>query len=183
MGKPRGIEIAAAVCCLCGIYLISDASLADFSYGDLLIIGSALCIALGIIVTEKASLVSHNLLLLTFYQIAFTLLLPLYLLGKQVLLIPANGLFWWGVIYCGIFATVVPLFLQLKYQPLVGSNKVAIIFSLEALTATLCAWLVGEPIASSVLGGGIVVLFSALLHDLWALFKPSSVAQRSVSDD
>lgn len=166
LGRPKLIDLAAAVICLFGIYLISGADFRNFDDGDWLVIASALCIAIGIIITEKASLISKNLKLLTFYQIIFTTLLPFGVLGNQVMIIPHSQLFWWGAVYCAVIATALPLFLQLKYQKYVGSSKVAIIFSLEAVTATFCAWLAGEKITANIISGGLIILASSLLGSI-----------------
>lgn len=166
MGRPRLIDLMAAGVCLAGIYLISGADFRNFDEGDWLVIASALCIAIGIIITEKASLVSNNLKLLTFYQIIFTTLVPMGVLGTQITIIPHSQLFWWGAIYCAVIATALPLFLQLKYQKYVGSSKVAIIFSLESVTATFCAWLAGEKITVNIIIGGLIILISTILGNL-----------------
>ena len=171
MGRPKIIDLAAAVVCLGGIYLISGADFHNFDDGDWLVIASALCIAIGIIITEKASLVSNNLKLLTFYQIIFTTLLPISVLGTQVIQIPHSQLFWWGAIYCAVIATALPLFLQLKYQKYVGSSKVAVIFSLESVTATFCAWLAGEQITMNIIIGGVVIILSSILGSLVRLIR------------
>ncbi|MBX9597981.1 MAG: DMT family transporter [Burkholderiales bacterium] len=166
MGRPRVIEIVAALFCLWGIYLISGAGLhGGFGRGELLVILSALCIAVGIIFAEKSSLLSHNLKLLTFYQILFTSLIPGFILAPHNIVLPDSHLFWWAIVYCAIIATVIPFFLQIKYQRVIGSNKAAIIFSLESVTATFFAYWMGETIKSSVLIGGVVILFSTVLTD------------------
>lgn len=170
MGRPRMIEIVAALFCLWGIYLISGAGLhGGFGRGELLVILSALCIALGIIFAEKSSLVSHNLKLLTFYQILFTSLIPGFILAPHNITFPESHLFWWSIVYCAIIATVIPFFLQIKYQRVIGSNKAAIIFSLESVTATFFAYWMGEPISSSVLFGGFVILFSTVMTDVYKI--------------
>ncbi len=174
MGRPRVIEVVAALFCLWGIYLISGAGLhGHFGRGESLVILSALCIAVGIICAEKSSLVSHNLKLLTFYQILFTSLIPGFILAPHNIVIPDNSMFWWSILYCAVIATVIPFFLQIKYQRVIGSNKAAIIFSLESVTATFFAYWMGESIKSSVLIGGIVILFSTVLGDVYKIMIKS----------
>lgn len=166
LGRPKKVDLVAALFCLLGIYLISDADLRNFHFGDLMVVLSALCIALGIIVTEKASLVSNNLRLLTFYQIVFTNLIPVGWLQQRLFIFPHDSFFWVSAVYCAVLATALPLFLQLKYQKFVGSSKVAIIFSLESVTATFFAWLAGEHITLHVIIGGIVILASSIYSDI-----------------
>lgn len=175
MGRPKLAELIAAGLCLVGIYVISDAKFTELNYGDLLVLLSSICIALGIILVEKASKVSYSLKLLTFYQIIFTAVAPFMILKGQVFTFPIGQLFWWSLLYCAIFATVIPIFLQLKYQPVLGSSKSAIIFSLEAVFATFFAWLFGEPISDNVILGGIIILFSAVMTDIYKIFFQAQV--------
>ncbi len=169
LGHPKYVDLIAALLCMVGIYLISDANVLNFHFGDFLAICSALCIALGIIMTEKASAVTNNIKLLTFYQIIFTNFIPVAILREHIFILPRISIFWWGAIYCAIFGTVIPLFLQLKYQRFVGSSKVAIIFSLESVTATFCAWLIGEHITLPVIIGGGIILTSCIYSNIYQL--------------
>lgn len=172
MRRPRVLEIVAAIICLGGIYIISGANFDHVSYGDLLVFCSAIFIALGIILVERASSKSSNLQLLVFYQIIFTPVIPFLILKGNVFNFPHNmPLFWFAVIYCALIATVVAIFLQLKYQSIVGSSKAAIIFNFEAIAASFAAWMMGESISENVLIGGIVIVFSAVLTDLYKLLK------------
>ena len=171
LGRPKKIDVMAAFVCLLGIYLMSGANLHGFNYGDVLAILSAFGLALGIIVCEKVSLVSKSYRSLTFYQIIFTILIPVGILGKSTIVIPSGYLFWVGILYCAVFATIIPMLLQLKYQKYVGSSKAAIIFNLEALTASLCAWIYGEHISGMVILGGSVIIFSAILENVLKLIQ------------
>ena len=116
MKKPKFIEITAAIVCLTGIYIISNANLTGLSDGDLIVVSSAFCIALGIVVTEKVSIVSRDFKILIFYQLLFTCIAPTIILRSDLLIIPCDGFFWSVVFYCAILGTIMPLFLQLKYQ-------------------------------------------------------------------
>lgn len=165
--SPRFIEIIAALVCLFGIYLVSSASVNSFSYEDILVLLSALFIAIGIVVVEKASLKSENLKLLTFYQIIFTSIAPFIMLKGYIFdvrILNPNVLM--ILFYCAFFATSLALFIQMKYQSVIGSNKTAIIFSMEAVFATIFAYLFGEHITLSVVIGGSIIIFSSLLVDI-----------------
>ena len=171
MGKIKLIELLAAAICLIGIYILNDARFQGFSFADLLVLLSAVCIAISIIITEKASRHAQDLMLLTFYQLLFTAAIPLLMSHSQLSQIPSGNLFWWGLIYCAIFATVVPSFLQLKYQKDVGSNKIAIIFNLEAVTAAICAWFLGEHIGWNIVWGGVIIIISSVTHEIWQFME------------
>lgn len=172
LGRPKANDLLAAIICIVGIYIISGAKIDSIGKADLLVLLSAVFIAIGIIFVEKASLLSKNLQLLTFYQIIFTSFAPMIILhGKVFNFPPTHILFWWSLLYCAIFATVIPIFIQLKYQPVIGSSKAAIIFSLEAVAATFFAWLFGETISMNILIGGSIILFSAVYTDVYKLLK------------
>lgn len=169
---PKAIEIIAALVCLFGIYLVSNASMNSFSREDYFVLLSALFIAIGIIIVEKAAVKSTNLRVLTFYQIIFTSIVPFMVLKGHVL--DASMLNYKVIIvllYCAVFATSIALLMQMKYQPVIGSNKAAIIFSMEAVFATIFAYLFGESITSNVVIGGAVIVLSSLIVDIVKLPK------------
>lgn len=168
LAKPRRVELFAASVCLGGIYLMGgDPELTHMSKGDLLVIVSALCVAASIIVTEKVSRQSSNFFSLTFYQLLTTGFVPVLFLNKTTNYFPHSWAFWGGVLYCSILATIIPTWLQLKYQKYVGSATVAIIFSLEAVTATFFAWLWGKKISIHTLSGGCLILASCIIPELY----------------
>lgn len=172
LGRPKFIEICAAAMCLFGVYLVSGADLNGFSYEDILVLTSALCIAIGIIIVEQASVKSNNLRLLTFYQIIFTSITPFIVLRGHVFAFPFYDIKLLAIlIYCAVFATVMALFIQIKYQPLVGSNKSAIIFSMEAVFATMFAHVFGEHITLNIVIGGVIIVFSSMIVDVFKVFR------------
>lgn len=170
MRKPQINEVIAAFICLFGVFIINNAKF-SFSEVDILVVFSTICIAIGMILVEKASLVSKNLQLLTFYQIIFTSIIPFAYLKGIVLPIPSQHIVWFALGYCAIFATIIPILFQLKYQHVIGSNKAAIIYSLEAVFAMIFALLVfGESITINVVVGGSIIIFSVIYNDIIKLF-------------
>jgi drug/metabolite transporter (DMT)-like permease len=176
LGYPKKIELVASVIGLVGIYSLNNASLVNFALGDIFAVISALFIALGIIFTEKASAKPCNLGLLTFYQIIFTTLIPLVSVSSTNLSFPLTSTYWLSIAYCAVFATVIPFYLQLKYQSQVGASKSALIFSLEAVAAAVFAWAIGEPITQSVICGGLIIVFSTFISDVYSLIRSKAAA-------
>lgn len=165
-GLPKKVDLIGAMICVFGIYILNGANITGFGYGDYLIIGSAFCAAISILVTEKASILCADTLQLTFYQIIFTIIIPCFEVGKQII-IPHDYNFWLSVSYCAIAATIIPLFLSLKYQRFVRSNVVSLIFNLESVTAVVFAWLFfHEHISRYMLLGSLIILFSVTLPAL-----------------
>ena len=164
--KPRIGEVIAALICLYGVYILSGARIAALHIGDLWIIASTLCMALSLIIIEHVGNKIQDVLLFSFYQIIFTAVLPLIILVVHPVTIPITANFWWSLIYCAIFATTLAFVLQVKYQPVVGASKTALIFSIEAVFASGCAWLMGEKINRQTLIGGGIILLSVVLIDV-----------------
>lgn len=170
--KPKLSEGIAAVICLIGVYIITGARINGFVLGDLFVLTSAISIALGLIVVEYANKHKTNRSLFNFYQIIFTTILPMGGMFSQHINIPSSISFWASVSYCAIFATVVAFLMQLKYQPVTGASKAALIFSLESVFAGVFSWIAGEEISRSVIIGGSIILFSTVLVDIIHIIKP-----------
>lgn len=170
--KPTIGECIAAIICLFGVYIISGAHISDLQIGDLLVIASALCIGLGLIVVEFANKHIRSSKLFNFYQIIFTTMLPLGITvvhGEQM---PTTLSFWLSVVYCAVFATVIAFLMQVKYQNVVGASKTALIFSLEAVFASVFAWFNGELITKQIILGGAIILFSTVYVDIVRIMRP-----------
>lgn len=170
--KPTIGECIAAIICLFGVYIISGAHINDLHLGDLLVIASALCIGLGLIVVEFANKYVHSSKLFNFYQIIFTTMLPFGITVAHGAQMPTTVAFWLSVIYCAVFATVIAFLMQVKYQNIVGASKTALIFSLEAVFASIFAWFNGELITKQILIGGAIILFSTVYVDIARILIP-----------
>lgn len=171
--KPTISEAIAAVTCIGGVYIISGAHISQFHLGDLLVLASAVCIGLGIILVEFANRYSRSTQLFNFYQIIFTAMVPGGMLAIHGYIMPIQLGFWFSVTYCAVFATAIAFLIQVKYQKVVGASKTALIFSLESVFASVFAWVNGEEINHQIVIGGSIILFSTLLVDTIRILKPS----------
>lgn len=167
---PKIIDLIAACIAIIGVYIISGANFKHLNLGDLYVLLSALCIAIGIIIVDIASRKTTQYKLFTFYQIIITAFIPFVNSYKtnytQAISMP---IVWLIILYCVIFATVIALVLQVKYQQFVSVNKVALILSLETLFGVFFAYLWGDTITVDVLIGGGILFFGVIVTDIYKL--------------
>lgn len=158
------IEILAAIVCTIGVYIICDADLHVSQLRSIfLVILGAFFSALSIIWVGKSSHESNNSLNLTFYQLLFNFLCPAAFFAPTIHFTNHTVIFWWAISYCVIFGTICAFYLQVKFQHTIGASKMAIIFSLESVTASIFAALLGETLPKELwLGGGLLLLSSVL---------------------
>lgn len=167
MNRPRFSELLASAICLFGIYMIAEGDIAksSVSNADLWALCSALLIALAIIFTEKISRSSRNFSLLIFSQTLFTMCVPISISSTQTFVMPLETTFWLAIGYCAFFATIIPTFLQFKYQYVLGASKTAIILSLESVAAAFFAYAMGESITNAEIIGGVFIVIGSIYSD------------------
>jgi len=77
-------------------------------------------------------------------------------------------------VYCGIFASVIPTFVQTRFQQYTHPVRAGIIFAIEPLAASIIAWIaIDEQFSSRQLIGGGVLLGAIVLPDLFAMKRNS----------
>ncbi|MBX9705128.1 MAG: DMT family transporter [Gammaproteobacteria bacterium] len=166
--KPDLIAYISVAVCLVGLYILTGANLRQLSIGDLWTFGCAVCYALYIIVMQIMSVRERDFALLCFYQIFFCV--PFTLPFAHAM--PAAQLLQWpvitAVVFCAVFATSLSIYLQSRYQRDTTATKTALIFALEPVFATIFAYFLNDSaITLSTLIGGILILLSIVLRDVW----------------
>ncbi|MDO8954643.1 MAG: DMT family transporter [Gammaproteobacteria bacterium] len=167
LGKAKKIDILCSMICLGGLYELTSSHVTHFSLGEILVLGSAVCSALGIVSLQRISRAGNNLPLLAFYQILFV--------------VPISGVFAWhhsphipyfnntivlALGYCSLLATALALFLQTTFQRRTSATHAAIIYSLEPVFASLFAWgFNGEHIGKNIVFGGCLIICSIILAE------------------
>lgn len=74
-----------------------------------------------------------------------------------------------GLLYCGIFASVIPTFVQTRYQQYTHPVRAGVIFAIEPLAASFIAWVaINEQFTVRQLIGGGVLLAAIVLPDIIA---------------
>jgi len=164
LGRPRKIDIISALICLLGLYILTGSNLHGISRGDLWTLASALCYAVSVVFVQWVSPRLKGYSLLTFYQILFAVPIAAIISAGNGF----SGIFHIkvliAVLFCSIVATIIGLYLQMKYQQYTTATRAALIFSLEPVFASIFAYFInGDPITSHMLLGGGVVLLSIII--------------------
>ncbi len=172
LGLPRKEDLLAACICCLGLFVFTGAKITGFSTSDLWVLFGAFCYAVAIVFvqwfTQKTSDGNKHPVLLTFYQILFT--------------VPFAGMFAWhsnfhmvwskeiisALLYCSVLATILVLYLQIRFQKDTTATSVALIFSLEPVFASVIAYAFNkEELSSAMILGGGLVLLGILIPELW----------------
>lgn len=163
-------DILSGCVCAFGIYILTGADIQNLTGGDLWILFCAFCVALAIIYISYLTKNEMDPYLLTTSQITATALIswPLCFFFSDCnfgLLI--NPDFIGTILYCSLFATIISLGLQAKYQKYVSAQKAGLIFCLEPVFATFFDVLINDvKLHASLFLGGFLILFSILLLEL-----------------
>ncbi|NPA47711.1 MAG: DMT family transporter, partial [Thermococci archaeon] len=158
MGKKIGIrDVISLGAAITGLYLISGATL-SLNYGNVLTVLCAVSFAFQIVLIQIYG--ESDYLSLSFWQIlwSFVLFLSYSIVAGPGLSGMSPGE-WLAAIYLGIFATFVAFTVQVRYQRETEPHKAAIIYSLEAVFATVLSFVfLGERFTSVEYLGAFLIL-------------------------
>lgn len=158
-----------------GVWLLADPAVGGLNKGDILTIGCAAVFALQMMALESASRqqksaesggVSRERTteLLTFAQVLVGGVGSLVgaLIEGAPLKIESAG--WLAVAYTALFGSLVGVWLQTRFQPLVPAGHAALVFTLEPLWAAFFAWiLIGEMwTMRGFIGAGLIIIAMAV---------------------
>lgn len=164
--KPDIYNIIAAVFCFAGVGMLSlsAGSIGGASIGDLLTLCGGTMYALHIVVVRHASEKREDMLLLTCIQFTVSALLciagTLIFEGKPVM---PSGRSLYSLLYLGLMATTLALFLQNWGQKLVPPSPAAVILSFEALFGAAISLALGYDEPKPRLFIGFVLMFVAII--------------------
>lgn len=154
----------AIVASLLGLYLLFGGNFGNINIGDILTLICAVFWALHISFIGYFSL-NHDSLASLFVQIwvVYTFSsISLFLTNKTPFPIPKNSLI--GAFMVSIFATIIPFYIQIKYQTRKNTIKTAFIFSTEPIFANLLELVLLNSIYSIInYFGMILIFFSSLI--------------------
>jgi len=128
-----------------------------FNFGDLLTVFCAITFAVHVVLVTRFSRNTRETALLGYQFLFAALFNALFGLGDSWSFSLASA----GVmVYMAIFPSVIALFLQLKFQKVLGSNASALVMSGEPVFAFLfSAWLLGEWLTGmQFAGAGLLLL-------------------------
>lgn len=162
--EKQSLRVAGALAlAVAGLWVISFGFTLDvgaMSKGDFLTLLSALAFGVQVLMIHVFS--DHDSFAsTTFFQLLVVALCSLaYVLLRHESLV-VNPAAWPSLLYLAVFTTVIALLLQNRFQHEVSVAQASLLYSLEPVVATILAVvLLGEPMTSSVLVGG-VLMFTA----------------------
>lgn len=172
LGQIRRLDILCAIICLSGLYILTGTDLSHLNIGDEWTLLGAVAFAILIAYLQKLSIEFHDYKLLTFYQLLFTIPLALFFSINTQVSSLANSNVIIAIVFCAIFATILAFLIQTKYQKFTTAPKVALIFSLEPVFASIFGFLLnGEKINHTTLIGGLLILLSITIPSLLQLLS------------
>ncbi|MAZ77782.1 MAG: hypothetical protein CMF39_03815 [Legionellaceae bacterium] len=168
LGFPKPIDILCGIICLLGLYILTGANMHQLNMGDFITMACALCVAMTISFVQWVTHYIKSYGILNFYQVLFTV--PVAGIGAFHHAGWSNvwhPVVLFGLVFCVIFATVMALHIQLKYQQYTTATMVALIFVLEPVFASIYSVLLGDTaLRLSLVIGGAVIIFSLALPTL-----------------
>jgi len=160
-------NILGVVCAAAGLFLLTSPSGSRFNIGDGLTLVCALLFAFYIVYLDFASS-EPDKLQLTFVQFLLCGVLGLAsaLLFEDIK-INVTREFTFSLLYLTVFATIVAMWVQNRYQGDTTPTRAALIFSLEPVVAAVLAYFVrGENIGVVGIFGGAMIVSGVLLSEL-----------------
>ncbi|USS40251.1 DMT family transporter [Thermococcus aggregans] len=152
-------DVISLAVALIGLYLISGTSL-SFNYGDFLTVLCAVSFAFQIVLVQKFG--EKDYISLAFWQIFWNFVFStVYALIFEGFVLPREVAPWVGILYTGVFATVVAFTLQIKYQRETKAHKAALIYSAEPIFGHISALLtIGEVLTLKGYLGALLILIA-----------------------
>lgn len=168
-----------------GLYLLTSPKGSEFNFGDGLTISCAIVFALYIVYVDIAAQES-NPIRITFFQILINGVLSLiFALIFETIVFKMSYNLLFSLLYLSLLATVLTLFLQMKWQKETTPTKAAVIFTVEPVIAAILAYIfLKENIGiAGVFGGGIILiglLISEISDDIPILKIPLNYKQTNL---
>lgn len=149
----------AIIIVIIGLYLLFGGELSSINFGDFLTLICAIFWALHISIIGYFSLNDESLSFL-FSQIWTVFILSsisILITRKSILPIPLNSLI--GAIIVAIFATLIPFYIQIRYQNKKNTIKTAFIFATEPIFANILEFFLLGTIYSFINYIGMLFIF------------------------
>jgi drug/metabolite transporter (DMT)-like permease len=167
--RLRGTHAASIVMILLGLYLFTSPELLGIKFGDVQTVISAIIWAVYLVFidtwTSDIRDDTHKQNTLVVLQFAATVVLSLgsillfNLTGHGSIQVALSSSVVLAIVYCGVFASVIPTFVQTRFQQYTHPVRAGIIFAMEPLAASVIAVAIGAETLSmrQMLGGGVLI--------------------------
>ncbi|MFH0988830.1 MAG: DMT family transporter [bacterium] len=164
---PKLGNIFGIIIVIAGLYLLTSPAGSSFNRGDALTIFGAMLFGLYIVLIDMFTKVESPSKL-TFIQFVSCALFggigvlffekPVFVSGPSV---------WLSLIYLAIFATVIAIYIQARFQRYTSPTRSVVIFSIEPVLAALFAYaILGEVLGMTGIMGGGLILIGLLVSEL-----------------
>lgn len=168
---PKLTSIIGMILAATGLYFLTAIGSNNFNFGDLLVFFCAIFFALQIVFTGKFS-PNYNPLILAWIQISVVAILSLVFAGifEDFIAIRPSNLFKFDILVAllitSIFATALAFLAQTYFQRFTSPTRVAIIFAMEPVFASLTAFVVNnERLGLFSIIGGLLILSGMILAE------------------
>jgi drug/metabolite transporter (DMT)-like permease len=167
VGNLIGVALVAA-----GLFVFTDPTAGALNAGDLLVLACAVVFALYIVYLDVFTREAFHREIV-FYQFVVTALLAfafLPVLPGRAPQLQAGVV--GAIVYLAVFASVIAIFVQSKYQRESTPTRAAIIFSLEPVFAAIIAAVaLGERMGRSEILGAAMMGGGVLVSELWGAMR------------
>ncbi|HBB24809.1 MAG TPA: hypothetical protein DCZ59_00955 [Bacteroidetes bacterium] len=179
--RLRGTHAASIMMILGGLYLFTSPELMGIKLGDVQTVVSAIIWAVYLVYidtwTSEVRNDTNRQNALVVLQFAATVILALLsmllfgLTGHGDMPMALSSSVVLAIVYCGVFASVIPTFVQTRFQQYTHPVRAGIIFAMEPLAASVIAVAIGAETLSmrQMLGGGVLIA---------AIIVPDIIAMR-----
>lgn len=175
--KPLGRRMKLClVLCVAGLAMLTLREDFRVAFGDILCLGTPLCYAVDLLLTEKAvadETVDPVALGVCALGVVAVITTTLALILEKPCL-PGDGMTWFAALFLGIACSGAAFVIQSVEQRHTTANHVGLIFTMEPVFATALAFfLADERLTPRGYAGAAVMLLSLLLMELdWPKKKP-----------
>ncbi len=170
---PRAVTLGnclGVVFATLGLYFMTSPEGAGFNVGDALTIICAFCFAVYIVYLDDVS-GSTETIRITFYQFLFCAVVGLAAAGLfERIHLEVTFSFIAAMAYLILFATVITMVIQVRYQGDTTPTRAGIIFAMEPVVAGVLAYIVrNETLTAIGIAGALIVIVGLLLSELSGL--------------
>jgi drug/metabolite transporter (DMT)-like permease len=164
----KKIFISSSVA-LVGLYFLTMSGSLTFGSGEVLVLICALMFALHIVLTGQYSNKANVYLVVLFQFITITVLSLIFSLGLEDVTfdIEPNYTFVKAVLITAVFATVYAFLIQTYMQRYTSAAKVAIIFTMEPVSAAFFGVYIGnELLTANQIWGAFLIICATMLSEI-----------------
>lgn len=167
-GWPSKMDLASVAVGIVGALILLGPSLDNISVGYLWGGLAAFAIAMTICVIGKLTSQPEQVdrLALGFFQVLFGSVALLYFPFRRDLAPLAETKVWIAIVFMGVMATALAIYLQTRFQRRVGNARTSVIFNLDLVFASLFGLINREALSLSQILGGAVILLASMLESV-----------------